>query len=162
MSLPLRSPPWLSLLLPNLPLLLFSGWVMTNSLWPPGLQHAGLPCISLSPGVCSGACLLSCWCHPAISSPVVLFFCLQSFPASGISPWGNSPPAPILQSPSSLRAGPVFYFLLHLQLQARPWKTGAQPVPAEWSHPWSLLLLPMFPRAGPPSSWTKGETHKKW
>ena len=33
-----------------------------------GLQHARLPCLSLSPGVCSNSCPLSQWCHPTISS----------------------------------------------------------------------------------------------
>ena len=41
------------------------------TLWPHGLQHAKLPCPSLSPGVCSNSCPLSRWCHPAISSSVV-------------------------------------------------------------------------------------------
>ena len=50
-----------------------------------GLQHARLPCPSLSPspGVCSNSCTLSQWCHPTISSSVIPFSCLQSFPASG-------------------------------------------------------------------------------
>ena len=37
-------------------LLLFSRQVMSNSLWPQGLQHARLPCLALSPGVCSDSC----------------------------------------------------------------------------------------------------------
>ena len=53
------------------------------TLRPPGLQHARLPCLSLSPGVCSNACPLSRWCHPTISSSVIPFSRLQSFPASG-------------------------------------------------------------------------------
>ena len=37
-----------------------------------------------TPGIYSNSCPLSRWCHPAISSSVVLFsFCLQSFPESG-------------------------------------------------------------------------------
>ena len=64
--------------------LLFNHPVMSNSLWPPGLQHAGFPCPSPSPTLCSNSCLLSQWCHPTISSSVVPFSsCLQSFPASG-------------------------------------------------------------------------------
>ena len=60
---------------------------MSNSLWPCGLQHARLPCPSLSLGVCSNSCPLSLWCHPAISSSVILFsFCLQLSPASGSFP----------------------------------------------------------------------------
>ena len=51
-----------------------------------GLQHARLPCPSLSPRVCSNSCLLSWGCHPTISSSVVLFSCPQSFPASGSFP----------------------------------------------------------------------------
>ena len=36
----------------------------------PWLQHARLPCPSLSPGVCSNSCPLSQWWHPTISSYV--------------------------------------------------------------------------------------------
>ena len=64
----------------------FSRSVMSNSLWPHGLQQARLPCPSLTPGVYSNLCPLSQWCHPTISSSAVPFsFCLQSFPASGSS-----------------------------------------------------------------------------
>ena len=64
--------------------LLFSHSVMSNSLWPHGLQHARLPCPSPSPGVFSNSCPLSQSCHPTISSSVFPFSsCLQSFPASG-------------------------------------------------------------------------------
>ena len=62
---------------------LLSHLVMIDSLWPHELQHARLPCPSLSPGVCSNSRPLSRWCHPAISSSVVPFFsCPQSFPTS--------------------------------------------------------------------------------
>ena len=45
------------------------------------------PCPSPTPRAYPNACSLSWWCHPAISSSVVpLFFCLQSFPASGSFP----------------------------------------------------------------------------
>ena len=61
----------------------FSCWVVSDSLWPHGLQHARPPCPSPTPGVYSNSCPLSRWCHPTISSSVVLFSsCLQSFPAS--------------------------------------------------------------------------------
>ena len=65
------------------PLLLFSHSVVSDSLWPHGLQHTRLPCPSLSPGACSNSCPLSRWCHPIISSSGVPFSsCLQSFPSS--------------------------------------------------------------------------------
>ena len=61
--------------------------VVSNSSWPHGLQHARLPCPSLSPGVCSTSCPLSSWCRPAISSSAAPFsFHPQSFPASGSFP----------------------------------------------------------------------------
>ena len=65
---------------------LFSRSVMSNSLQSHGLQHARLPCPSLSPGVFSNLCPLSRWWHPTISSSVVPFSCLLSFPASGCFP----------------------------------------------------------------------------
>ena len=64
----------------------FSHSVVSNSLWPHGLQHARLPRPSPSPGACSHSCPLSRWCHPSISSFVVPFSRLQSFPASGSFP----------------------------------------------------------------------------
>ena len=57
---------------------------VSDSLWPRELQHTRLPCPSPSPGVCPSSYLLKQWCHPAISSSVVLFSSRpQSFPASG-------------------------------------------------------------------------------
>ena len=68
-------------------LLLFSHSVMSDSLWPHGLQHTRLPCPSPSPGACSHSCSLSLWCHSTISSSIVPFSsCPQSFPASGSFP----------------------------------------------------------------------------
>ena len=68
-------------------LLLFSHWVVSNSLWPHRLQHTRLPCPLPSPRACSNSCALSWWCHPNISSFVVPFSsCLQSFLASGFFP----------------------------------------------------------------------------
>ena len=62
---------------------LFSYQVMSDSLWPHGLQHSRLSCLSPSPRVCSNSCPLSRWCHPPISSSVIHFSsCPQSFSAS--------------------------------------------------------------------------------
>ena len=61
----------------------FSHSVVSNSLWPHGLQHARLPCPSPTPGACSNSCPLNRWCHPTISSSVNPFSShLQSCPAS--------------------------------------------------------------------------------
>ena len=62
----------------------FSHSVVSNSLWPHGLQYARPPCPSPTPRAYSNSCPLSRWCHPTISSSVVSFSShLQSFPASG-------------------------------------------------------------------------------
>ena len=53
------------------------------TLQPHGMQHARLPCPSPAPRVYSNSCSLCQWCHPTISSSVIPFSCLQSFPASG-------------------------------------------------------------------------------
>ena len=42
--------------------------VVSNSLWPHGLQHARPPCPSPTPEVYSNSCPLSRWCHPTISN----------------------------------------------------------------------------------------------
>ena len=65
-------------------ILLFSRSVISNSLWPYGLQHARTSCPSPTPRTCSNSCLSSQWCHPTISSSVIPFSsCLQSLLASG-------------------------------------------------------------------------------
>ena len=64
-------------------LFLFSRSVVSNSLWPPGLQHTRLPCPSSTPRAYSNSCPSGWWCHPTISSSVIPFSsCLQSFPES--------------------------------------------------------------------------------
>ena len=62
----------------------FSCSVMSDPLWPHGLQHTRLPCSSPTPRTYSNSCPLSWWCFPTISSSVIPFSShLQSFPASG-------------------------------------------------------------------------------
>ena len=64
----------------------FSRLVMSDLLWPHGLQHTRLSCPSPTPRACSNACPSSQWCHPTISSSVIPFSSyLYSFPASGFS-----------------------------------------------------------------------------
>ena len=79
----------------NLEIHLLSKWtlvseslsVVSDSLWPHGLQHVRPPCPTPTPGVYSNSCPSSRWCHPTISSSVVPFSSrLQSFPASGSIP----------------------------------------------------------------------------
>ena len=74
----------------------FSRSVMSDSLRPHESQHTRPPCPSPTPGVHSNSCPSSQWCHPAISSSVVLFSsCPQSLPASESFPmsqlftWGG-------------------------------------------------------------------------
>ena len=69
----------------------FSCSVVSNSLQLQGLQHTRPPCPSPTPGVYLNSCPSRLWCHPThemptISSSVVPFFCLQSFPTSGSFP----------------------------------------------------------------------------
>ena len=52
---------------------MFSRSVVSSSLWSHELQHARLPCSSLSPVVCLNSHPLSRWCYPSISSSVTLF-----------------------------------------------------------------------------------------
>ena len=58
---------------------------MSESLWLLGLQHAGLLCLPLSPGVCSNSCPLSQWCHPITSppSPAISLSSIRIFSTSG-------------------------------------------------------------------------------
>ena len=69
-------------------LIQFSLSVMSDSLRPHESQHARPPCPSPAPGVHSNSCPSSWWCHPSISSSVVVpsSSCPQSLQASGSFP----------------------------------------------------------------------------
>ena len=95
---------------------------MSNFLWPHGLQHARLPCPSLSPGVCTNSFPLSLWYHPTILPSVA-----PSLPAFNLSQ----------------DKGPQFsavQLLSHVQLFATPW-TAARHTFLSITNSWSLLKL---------------------
>ena len=56
--------------------------IVSDSLRPHGLKHARPPCLLPTPGVYPNSYPLSQLCHPIISSSVIPFSCLQSFPIS--------------------------------------------------------------------------------
>ena len=65
----------------------FSHSVVSDSLQAHRLQHVRLPCPSPTSIAYSNSCPSSQWCHPTISSSVIVFSsCLQSFPATGSFP----------------------------------------------------------------------------
>ena len=71
---------------PNLKIssVLFTCSVVSNFVWPHGLQQTRFPCLSPTPRDYLNSCPSCQWCYPTISSSFISFFsCLQSFPASG-------------------------------------------------------------------------------
>ena len=66
----------------------FSCSVLSDSLWPHGLQHATAPCPSTTPRVYSNSCPPCLWSHPTISSVIIPFSsCLQSSQHQGLFKW---------------------------------------------------------------------------
>ena len=63
----------------------FSHSVVSDSLRPHEPQHARPPCPSPTPGVHPNSCPSSRWCHPAISSSVVLCHPLLLLPPIPLS-----------------------------------------------------------------------------
>ena len=59
--------------------------VVSDSLWPHGLQHARLPCPSAS-GACSNSCPLSWWCHTTVSYSAIPFSS-RRFCSSHVQMW---------------------------------------------------------------------------
>ena len=76
-----------------LPLVQFSRSVMSDSLWPHGLQPSRLPCPSPTPGACSSSCPSSRWCHPTLSSSVVPFCLSLPYSPSQVGSSGYLPEA---------------------------------------------------------------------
>ena len=93
----------------------FSHLIMSNSLRPHESQHARPPCPSPTPGVHSDSSPSSLWCHPAISSSVILFS-----------------PCP---HPPSIR----LFSLLKMQILIFPWSVHAQLCGTSWT-----ISLPGF------------------
>ena len=61
----------------------FSRSVVSNSLWPQGMQHARLPCPSPTTRAITNSFQSRWWCYPTISSSVLPFSsCPQSLPTS--------------------------------------------------------------------------------
>ena len=87
---------------------------------PHGLQHTRLPCLSLSPRICSNSCL-SQWCYLIITSSAAPFSSSpQSFPSSGsfpmsqpFAPGGQSigASASVLQMISSIKSFRVGFLI---------------------------------------------------
>ena len=95
----------------------FSCSVMSDYLQPHRLQHAKPPCPSPTPKVYSNSRPSSWCCPPTISSSVIPFSCLQSFPASGAFPmsqffhirWPNYRSFSFSISPSSEYSGLISF-----------------------------------------------------
>ena len=84
----------------------FSHSVLSDSLRPHELQHAGPPCPSPIPRVHRNSCESSRWCHPAISSSVIPFSSCppslpasESFPMSQLFAWGGQSISPSNEHP---------------------------------------------------------------
>ena len=108
----------------NIATVLFSCSGVSNFFRTHGLQHARLPCPSLSPGICSNSSPLSWWCHPTISSSVAPFSCLQYNPA--ISLLGIYPEKNMIQQDICT---PVF--IAALFTIAKTWKQFKCPLTEE-------------------------------
>ena len=69
----------------------FSHSVVSDSLWPHGLQHTRLPCPSPTPRAYSNSCPSRWWWQPTISSSIVPFFsCLSLSQHQGLFQWVGS------------------------------------------------------------------------
>ena len=78
----------------------FSRSVVSNSLWPQGMQHARLPCPSPTTRAITNSFQSRWWCYPTISSSVLPFSsCPQSFPTSL---WPHIYKQPLYPTPDSL------------------------------------------------------------
>ena len=114
----------------------FSCSVLSDSLWPHGLQHGRLPCPPPTPGVSSNLCPSSQWYHPTISSFVFPFSCPQSFLTSGFFQWVGSSHqvAKVLEfqiniSPPNEYSGLIFFRMAWLDLLAVQGTLKSSPTP---------------------------------
>ena len=102
----------------------FSRSVMSNSLWPRGLQYARLPCPSPTPRLYSNSYPLSQWCHPTSSSSAVplssIFPSIRVFSSESVLPirWPKYWSFSFSISPSSKYSGLISFRMDWLNLLA--------------------------------------------
>ena len=100
----------------------FSRSVLSDSLWPHGLQHTRLPCPSPTPGAYPNSCPLHQWCHPTISSSVFSLLLSPSiFPSIRVGScirWPKYWSFSFNISPSNEYSGLIFFRMDWLDLLA--------------------------------------------
>ena len=147
-------------------LLLFSCSVASSYLWPPGLQHARLPCPSLSPGICLNSCPFHWWCHPTISSLCLPLLLLPSiFPSIRVfsNEWALCIRWTKYQSfiftsskvPCSLGSSRLCCDYVTVQLLPLPY-------PASYIPPWILILKELLNKLSVCSSPSESSSQKTW
>ena len=110
-----------------IPSIQFSRSVVSDSLWPHGLQLARPPCPSPTPGVYSDSYPLSRWCHPTISSSVN-FKHLEGYPvgsdgkesACNVRELGSIPK--LGRSPGEGKGNPPHYSCLENSTDRGAWR----------------------------------------
>ena len=113
----------------------FSHSVVSDSLWPHGLQHSSLLCPLPTPRACANSCPSSQWGHPTISSSVFPLLLLTSiFPS--IRVFSNESVLHIMRpkywsfsfsiSPSNEYSGLLFFGMDWFDLLARDSQESSQ------------------------------------
>ena len=131
----------------------FSRTVVSDFLWPHGLQYTRLPCPLLSPKICSNSCPLSWRCHPTIlilCHPLLLlpslFLSIRSFPmsqlfASGGQSTGVSASASVL--PMNIQGWFLYNWLAWSPCRVRDSQESSPAPPFESIN--SALLSLLYP-----------------
>ena len=114
----------------------FSHSVMSNSLRPHGLQYAGLPCPSPTPGACSNSCPSSQWCHPTIS---ILCHCLLLL--SSIFPSSR-----VFSNESVLRIRWPKYWSFSFSISPSN-EYSKHSINSRWRHTWVKQIVILIPEA---------------
>ena len=115
---------------------------MSDYLPPHGLQHARLPCPSLSPRVCPNSCSLSQWCYLTITSSVTFFSFLPSIFSQnqGVFQWVESSHQ-VVKVMELQHQSFQWVFRVDFLLDWLVWSPCSATDSQEWSPPLPLLAL---------------------
>ena len=127
---------------------LFSGSVVSDSLWPHGLQHARPPCPSTTPRVYSNSCPIGRWCHPTS----------QPWSSPSPSAFNLSQHQDLFQSVSSSHQGAK---VLELQLQHQSFQRTQDWSPLGWAG-WTSLQSKGLSRVFSKTTVQKHQLKKKF
>ena len=128
---------------------------VSDSLWPHGLQHTRLPCLTPTPRACANSCPSSRWCHATLSSSVTPSSSCKFLPSGRTCPTLNF--LPRFWAGSDHKNKIILSQFHHHEESRYPGLLNTcdmSRILHQWSEKWKCWLLSCVQLFGPPGTVT--------